>query len=181
MPVGVIVNGLSVLLGGVAGALVGKGLKQDWKDKLTLIMGCCSMCIGIQSIILMVNMPAVVFSVIIGTVIGILLQLSKGITGAARWAESKLSRKVVSAVSVPQVLIFLVLFFLGGPISRVADETMICDFKDCGGFIMLATGFRIAGICPFSVADMLPAMILVMPVSRLWTTVIQPLVAALAG
>lgn len=241
MPVGVIVNGLSVLLGGAAGALVGKGLKQDWKDKLTLIMGCCSMCIGIQSIILMVNMPAVVFSVIIGTVIGILLQLSKEITGAARWAESKLSRKVeedpdrtnllvtavvlfcasgtgiygsivsgmtgdnsiliaksildfftamifacnlgsvVSAVSVPQVLIFLVLFFLGGPISRVADETMICDFKACGGFIMLATGFRIAGICPFSVADMLPAMILVMPVSRLWTTVIQPLVAALAG
>lgn len=241
MPVGVIVNALSVLLGGAAGALAGKGLRKDWKEKLTLVMGCCSMCIGIQSVIIMANMPAVVFSVIIGTAIGIWLKLSQRITRFAQWAESKLrgdaeadSDKttllvtaavlfcasgtgiygsivsgmtgdnsiliaksildfftamifacnlgiVVSAVSVSQLLIFLVLFFLGGPISQAADETMICDFRACGGFIMLATGFRIADICQFPVADMLPAMVLVMPVSRLWTSVINPLVTAMAG
>ena len=46
---------------------------------------------------------------------------------------------------------------------------------------MLATGLRITGIRMFPVADMIPAMVLVMPVSRLWTTVINPLVASLAG
>ena len=45
---------------------------------------------------------------------------------------------------------------------------MIDDFKACGGILMLATGFRMAKIKEFSVADMIPAMILVMPVSWLW-------------
>ena len=40
-----------------------------------------------------------------------------------------------------------------------------------GGVLMLATGLRIANIKSFPIADMLPAMVLVMPVSALWTKV----------
>lgn len=50
-----------------------------------------------------------------------------------------------------------------------------CDFKACGGFLLLATGFRIAKIHDFPVADMIPAMVLVMPVSWFWVNVIVPL------
>jgi len=52
---------------------------------------------------------------------------------------------------------------------------MIADFKACGGFLMLATGFRMIKVQNFPIADMLPAMVLVMPISWLWTTVILPL------
>lgn len=45
-------------------------------------------------------------------------------------------------------------------------------FTAAGGFVMLAAGFRIAGIKSFPVANMLPALILVMPVSYLWTLLI---------
>jgi uncharacterized membrane protein YqgA involved in biofilm formation len=45
---------------------------------------------------------------------------------------------------------------------------MIADFSACGGFIMVPTGFRIAGIRSFAVANMLPALVLVMPMSALW-------------
>ena len=241
MPVGVIINSLSILLGGVAGALAGNRLKEEWKNNLTLIMGLCAMCIGVQNIVMMVNMPAVVFAIIVGTIVGVWLRLGQRINNAAVLAQSKLRRGVrtdpentallvttavvfcasgtgiygsivsgmtgdhsiliaksildfftamifacnlgivVSAISVPQLVLFMALFLLGGPISRVTDATMISDFKACGGFIMLATGLRITGIRMFPVADMLPAMVLVMPVSRLWTTVINPLVASLAG
>lgn len=51
---------------------------------------------------------------------------------------------------------------------------MIADFTSCGGMmIMLATGFRISGIKAFPVANMIPALILVIPLSHLWTTFVH--------
>ena len=71
MPLGVIVNTLSVVIGGIIGALIGNKLTDDFKEKVNMIFGCCSMAMGISTIVLMENMPAVVFSVIIGTMIGL--------------------------------------------------------------------------------------------------------------
>ena len=44
-----------------------------------------------------------------------------------------------------------------------------------GGFLLIATGCRIAKMQDFPVADMIPAMVLVMPLSALWTNYIAPL------
>ena len=52
---------------------------------------------------------------------------------------------------------------------------MIGDFKACGGVLFIATGGRIAKMQDFPVADMIPAMVLVMPLSALWTNYIAPL------
>jgi uncharacterized membrane protein YqgA involved in biofilm formation len=54
---------------------------------------------------------------------------------------------------------------------------MINDFKACGGVLLLATGFRMIRVKMFPVADMIPAMILAMPVSWLWTSFVLPLVS----
>mgnify|MGYP003277967218 CR=1 FL=1 len=53
---------------------------------------------------------------------------------------------------------------------------MISDFKACGGFLMLATGFRMVKLKMFPIAEMIPAMILVMPLSWLWSDVILKLI-----
>ena len=53
---------------------------------------------------------------------------------------------------------------------------MISDFKTCGGFLMLATGFRMVKLKMFPIAEMIPAMILVMPLSWLWSDVILKLI-----
>jgi uncharacterized membrane protein YqgA involved in biofilm formation len=52
---------------------------------------------------------------------------------------------------------------------------MILDFKACGGFLMLATGFRMIKVKMFPTADMIPAMLLVMPISWIWSSWIVPL------
>lgn len=82
---------------------------------------------------------------------------------------------VISAIALPQLAVFLVLYFCARLIYPLTTPDMINDFRACGGIIMLATGFRIAGIKSFPIADMLPAMILVMPFSWLWTAYILPL------
>ncbi len=66
---------------------------------------------------------------------------------------------------------------VGGLVGAVAGGLLKDDFKACGGFIMLATGFRMIKVKMFHIADMVPAMILVMPISALWVNYIMPLVS----
>lgn len=243
MPIGVIVNGLSVVIGGIIGALVGGKLSGDFKDKINMIFGCCSMAMGISTIVLMENMPAVVFSVIIGTAIGLAIHLGDKINVGGRAMQRVISRfirtsnteispdefeatlitvivlfcasgtgiygaivsgmtgahsiliaksildlftalifacilgAVVSVIAIPQIIIFLILFLCAGFIYPLTTPTMINDFKACGGFLMLATGFRMIKVKMFPTADMIPAMIIVMPISALWVNYIMPLVS----
>ena len=60
MPIGVIVNGLSVVFGGMIGGILGNKLSDRFKAEITLVFGVCSMGMGINSIPLMENMPAVI-------------------------------------------------------------------------------------------------------------------------
>lgn len=232
MPIGVICNVLAVALGGVIGAACGGKLSREFKDKLNLIFGVCSMGIGIASIVLMQNMPAVVLALILGTIIGVVTHLGERIErGGAKLAKlvpgngsgdnallvtaivlfcasgtgiygaivSGMSGdhsiliaksildvftamifacslgRVTSLVAIPQAVIFLALFFCAKLIFPLTTPAMVSDFKACGGFIMLATGLRIARIKDFPIADMIPAMALVWLTSWAWTAWIVPL------
>lgn len=54
---------------------------------------------------------------------------------------------------------------------------MISDFKACGGLIIFATGFKMLNVINFPDADMIPSMIIVMPISYLWETYVAPLIS----
>ena len=83
---------------------------------------------------------------------------------------------VTAAIALPQFCIFMLLFLLAKVIYPLTTPTMISDFKACGGLILLATGLRIAKIKEYPVADMIPAMLLVWPISAAWTAWILPLI-----
>lgn len=110
----------------------------------------------------------------IGVICNVLAVVIGGVIGAALIFACSLGM-VVSLIAVPQLVIFLLMFFCAGWIFPLTTPAMINDFKACGGFIMLATGFRIIKVKMFPVADMIPAMILVMPISWLWVTYLLPL------
>ena len=233
MPIGVFVNTVAIALGGIAGASWGSRLSAAFKEKLQQVFGICAMGIGITSVILMANLPAVILSLILGTILGIALHLGERIErGGAAMAKlfpagegsrdtallvtaivlfcasgtgiygsivsgisddhSILLAKsvldlftamifacslgmVVSAIAIPQFVIFLALYLLAKVIFPLTTPEMISDFKACGGLILLATGLRIAKIRDFPIADMIPAMLIVWPVSWMWTTWIVPL------
>ena len=87
MPVGIIINALSVASGGVVGALFGHKLPTRINSELTKIFGVCSMGMGVSSIGLMKNMPAVIFAVIIGTAFGLAVNLGGIINSGAACME----------------------------------------------------------------------------------------------
>ena len=212
MPIGVIANCLGIIIGGIAGSFIGPRLTESFKTNLNLVFGACAMTMGISSISLMKNMPAVILSVILGTVIGLIIHLgnltqkmgmgmekiiSKIIPGQskkdAEYQSILLAKTVLDlatalifacilgvvtcVIAVPQFIIFMVLFLLAGAIYPFCTETMICDFKACGGVLLVATGFRMMKVKEFPIADMIPAMVLVMPLSHLWVTYVLPFVS----
>ncbi len=241
MPIGVIINSLAVLTGGAAGALLGNKIPVHLRDNLTLIFGVVSMSMGINSIVKLTYLPAVVFAVIIGTAIGELIHLEWGITAAAQKVQAPISKMfsrketglsqeefmqrlvsivvlfcasgtgifgalqagmtgdhtilfsksildfftagifaaslgfITCTVCVPQFIVLLTLFLSASFIMPMTTTEMINDFTACGGILMLATGLRISGIKSFPIANMLPAMVLVMPFSYFWSHVILSL------
>ena len=238
MPIGVIINTIAIFLGGIAGALLGDKLPEKYKEQLNLIFGLCSMGMGISSIVLMKYMPAVVFALIIGTIVGLVFNLgdkvyelcsklqkvmirivpkketnmseteflatlitvivlfcssgmgiygslSEGMTGDSSLLITKSILDfftaaifacnlgyIVSIIAVPQFVIFTTLFLSASFIVPLTTPDMIADFKACGGFLMVAAGFRILKLKMFPVVDMIPAMILVMPFSWFWVNII---------
>lgn len=275
MPIGVIINALVVVIGGIVGALAGDKISESFKENLNTVFGACAMAMGISSVVLMENMPAVVFSVIVGTSIGLAMHLGQRIDRAGLMMQKGIGRVlsglqragkeqqeltgkisaagqtdavgkkdsadstgtvgrtgtadnsavlvtalvlfcasgtgiygsivagmtgdhsillaksildfatalifactlgiIVALIAVPQFLIFMALYLLAEMIYPLCTPAMINDFKASGGILLLATGFRMIKVKEFPVADMIPAMVLAMPVSYLWTNYIMPL------
>ena len=86
-------------------------------------------------------------------------------------------KKAVCLVGVPQLIIFLLLFFSAKLIYPLTTDAMIGDFKAVGGVVLLATGFSILKLKDIRVINMIPTMVIAMPISAFWTNVILPLLS----
>lgn len=74
----------------------------------------------------------------------------------------------VALLFVPQLVIQLILAYSAVLLLPLTTTVMRADFYAVGGLVMMATGLRICGIKMFPVANMLPALLWAMPLSRLW-------------
>ena len=94
MPIGILVDVTAVILGGITGDLMKDKLSENLKNQMNNIFGLCAMCMGISTVALMKNLPAVVFSVIIGTLIGLVIHFGAGIQKGAGLVLNKVMKDV---------------------------------------------------------------------------------------
>ena len=113
MPTGIIIDCLAVVLGGITGTLLKSRLSESLKDQMNNIMGLCAMCMGISTVVLMKNLPAVVFSVILGTLIGLTIHFGAGIQKGVSLVLNKVM-KDVSADVINLMVTAVVLFSASG-------------------------------------------------------------------
>jgi len=242
MPIGVIVNCLAVLAGGLIGAALGERIPLRLRKALPLVFGVSSMAMGVGAITGINSLPAVVLALILGSaageLMGLELLIEKAVLGVRKPfvklrksegqpdggdEQSEFTGKFVSivvlfcasgtgifgaltegmtgdytilltksildfftagifaatlgylvaVVAVPQFAVMILLFLSASFIMPLTTPAMLADFTALGGMIMLATGLRISGIKNFPIANMLPAFVLVMPLSYLWTLFIS--------
>ncbi len=232
--IGPYVNGAALLVGSVAGALIGPKLSINIRTRMPMVFGCSSMGLGIAMIVKVKLLAPVMLALVAGSLLGEIIQLENLIQKTAaktRVVIEKVTRPsgnisqeefldkfvallvlfcmsgtgiygsmfegmtgdptllivksildlftapvfastmgfTVGILVVPQFAIQALLFLAASFILPLTTPDMLADFSACGGLIMLATGFRICGIKQFPVANMIPALLLVMPLSYCWT------------
>lgn len=74
----------------------------------------------------------------------------------------------IAAIAIPLLIIQTILVLFSTVIMSLTTANMMADFSAVGGLLLLATGFRICSIKMFPVANMLPALLIAMPLSYLW-------------
>lgn len=79
----------------------------------------------------------------------------------------------VGLLFIPQLIVQAILFALAHMIVPFTTPDMLADFSACGGLVLMATGFRICAIKHFRVANMIPGLFLVMPLSWAWTAMMS--------
>ena len=78
MIIGPYINALAIISGAVIGAVLGGRIPERLRTNLTLIFGLSSMGMGIVMVAKTTNMPAMILSVLLGTIIGELLYWNRG-------------------------------------------------------------------------------------------------------
>lgn len=233
MPIGVITNVSGVCIGTLLGAMIKNIIPAYLKDELPKVFGICSVSIGIMSIINVATMPMVIMAIILGFVIGELLQIHKYISlafskvlqhlpfkvegnhdeymetyllvvlmfsmsglglfgalteGMSGDASILLSKSVLDfftavlfgailgyaqvLICIPQFVILFLCFLLARAIIPYTNATMIADFKACGGIITVVTGLSVARILKVRAINLVPALILVMPLVAFYTLIL---------
>ena len=227
IPIGAITCALCIVVGGLIGSAAGEKISSKVKDTLNMIFALVALSMGIIPLPGLKNLPAVVLSVILGTLLGVKLKLGDKVrSGLSKLARGRCTEefltiavlfcvsgtgyygalvegvtgdhsillakaildiftsailacklgKSVSLLGIPQGVIHLVIFFIARWIYPLCTPSMIADFKAAGGYIMLATGLRMLKLREdLPTADMIPSLILALPISWLWTTYITPL------
>jgi uncharacterized membrane protein YqgA involved in biofilm formation len=226
MPIGILCNCGAVLIGGLAGALLGKRLDEGLKKTLNMIFGLCAAGNGIASVVKVYNMPPVILAVITGVMTGYLFKLEVRITGGFSLVLSRILKEripgdmrhyitvvvifcasgfglygtimesmagdsswllsksimdlftafifagtlgiAVSMICLPQFLTMITVFFAVQWFGRFVEKNQLMNFMACGGILTIASGFRVSGIMTAPVADMIPALVLVMPFTSVW-------------
>ena len=90
MPYGIITNCAAVFLGGILGAVLKNYFPQKLKEALPNIFGLSAITMGISLIIMLKSLSAVVLALIVGTVIGELLNLEDNLLKGLHKLEQKL-------------------------------------------------------------------------------------------
>ena len=75
--VGIIVDSGFLALGALVGTFLSKYLSGNVIKQMNQVFGICAIGMGINSIILLQNLPAVVLAIVLGTAVGLRLQFEK--------------------------------------------------------------------------------------------------------
>ena len=234
--IGPIINSAAIVVGSAAGALVGPKLSKTIKMNMPVVFGYSSMALGAAMIAKVSALAPVILAVVIGSLIGELVNLelliqklaakTRSLVGKLAPSNGEISNEefmdrfvallvlfsvsgtgiygsmnegmtgdatllivkaildlftamifasslglVIGVLVIPQFLVQAILYLASSQIIPLTTPAMLADFSACGGILMLAVGMRLSGIKQYPVANMISALLLIMPLSGLWSVV----------
>lgn len=226
MPIGIIVNSIATLFGGIIGTVFSDIIPERLKKSLPIIFGFSAIALGISKISEGYNITVIILSIIIGFALGEIMNIDAffeklihqsiakivkskvikeasvdviimavlifcfsgtGIFGALKEGMSQDSTILLSKsgmdfftaiifsslvgisiafISIPQFLIMISLYGIAVVSTPQLTEYVLGNFAAVGGIITMMMGFKMAEITKIKVSNALPALLIVIIISR---------------
>ena len=114
--IGVIVNVITVIIGSLIGMLFKKGTPERVSNAVMTGLGACTVYIGISGSLVGKNVLILIASVVLGAIVGTLVNIDGAINKLAKWVETKF-KKGDSDVSIAEGIITATLLFCVGSMT----------------------------------------------------------------
>lgn len=123
--IGVLVNTITVIVGSCVGLLLKKGIPQRLTTAIMLGIGLCTIYIGIDGMLQGENTLVLIVSMVLGALVGTLLDLDGKIQALGDWMEHKFNRDTSEngtvRVSLAQGFVTAALLFCVGSMTIVGS------------------------------------------------------------
>ena len=116
---GTIVNALAIIGGSLLGIIFSKGIPDSYKQNIMSGVGLSVMLIGIKSALSSDSLMVVIFSVIIGAMVGDFLKIEQRLEDLGTFFERKISRKTSDSGSFARGFVTASLVFCVGSMAIV--------------------------------------------------------------
>lgn len=79
--------------------------------------------------------------------------------------------KAICAIPLPQIVILMCVYGVATVISPLITPSMFADLSACGGVLTMAAGLRVSKIKAIPLVDLIPSLLLILPISALWSAI----------
>ena len=119
--IGVLVNTLTVIAGSVIGLLFRKGIPKRIADAIMIGIGLCTVYIGISGALKGENTLILILSIVIGAIVGTVLDIDKRINQFGEWISSRLKKPSDGTASIAEGFVTASLLFCIGAMTIVGS------------------------------------------------------------
>lgn len=114
---GVLVNTGTILLGSAVGLLFKKGIPERVTTAVMIGLGLCTLYIGVDGALADENVLIVIASMVLGAIVGTLLDIDGAINRLGKWIEGKFQKREGGKVSVAEGFVTASLLFCVGAMT----------------------------------------------------------------
>lgn len=114
---GVLVNTGTILIGSAVGLLFKKGIPERVTNAVMIGLGLCTLYIGIDGALQGENVLIVIASMVLGAIVGTLLDIDGAINRLGKWIEGKFQKQGGGKVSVAEGFVTASLLFCVGAMT----------------------------------------------------------------
>lgn len=118
---GTIVNSLAIVAGSLLGLLFSKGIADNYKEIILSGVGLSVLLIGVKSALVSGDLMVVIFSVILGALLGEWLNIEKKLEALGAYLESKVTAKSADSKSFARGFVTASLVFCVGSMAIVGS------------------------------------------------------------
>lgn len=118
---GTIVNTIAVIIGACIGMFLKKGLPERLTESLMKGLGLCTLFLGISGSLKGENSMILIISIVIGTLLGEILDLEDKVNRLGKWIEEWFKRKDNTKTSIAEGFVTATLLFCVGAMTIVGS------------------------------------------------------------